>query len=356
MARPNSNGSEPPAGTGRRRAAEIRGVDERGAGWIDLRYEHVNDTAVEGSIEGARAGWKVGGLRGADDVGVAGAIDGDAVAEVVTGSAEERRVFEAGIDDELTIDQVDVTDRECITMAGATQHVAAVHRHAHLAVTLPRNRRRVAEHAHRRLDFQRALVVDRQAFCTRVVDADVGDAATRTDPELVFQCARLAAHHQVDARPEIAIDHLGVTRQSGAPPRGIVAAQVVHFAGHRRLRLDHDPGIRAGESHGEHHATVGAVRRILQEGQECGIAGQLKAVPRARGVIANVRIGLAAVLDEGRREAAERGPRTLVRAAVARRGGVVARLINNHRSRGGEAGGEPHEALLIEHLIFPASP
>jgi hypothetical protein len=69
-----------------------------------------------------------------------------------------------------------------------------------------------------------------------------------------------------------------------------------------------------------------------------------------------VRIGLAAVLDEGRREAAERGPCPLVRAALARCGGMVERLIDNHRSRGGEAGGDSHEAFLIEHLILPAGP
>ena len=55
---------------------------------------------------------EVGRLRRADDVGVAGGIDRDAGGDLVARAAEERRVLEARVDDQLVIRPVARADRE----------------------------------------------------------------------------------------------------------------------------------------------------------------------------------------------------------------------------------------------------
>src|SRR5207245_5298259 len=73
----------------RRAAAEVGGVDEGGAGGIELRHEGVATTehiASEGRLERPRRSRKVAGASSARHVGVARGVHGDACAIVADGA------------------------------------------------------------------------------------------------------------------------------------------------------------------------------------------------------------------------------------------------------------------------------
>ena len=82
--------------------AEERGVDQGGTGRIQLGDEGVVliDAAaravgdVEGPVEGAAGGRKVGGFRLTGHVGVARRVDRDPASAVEVAAADERRVHE----------------------------------------------------------------------------------------------------------------------------------------------------------------------------------------------------------------------------------------------------------------------
>ena len=96
---------------------------------------------------------------------------------------------------------------------------------------LVRDRRGVPQHAERGRDLQLAGVVDAEAVGTAVREADVRRRGAGTDVELVLQDARLLAQAQVDARPQVAVDHVAVLRDARLPLARIAAAQIVDDAG-----------------------------------------------------------------------------------------------------------------------------
>ena len=108
---------------------------------------------------------KFGRLREAGDVGVAGGVDGDARAHLVARAAEERRVREAGVDDQLAR-RVVVADVEAV--GEPVDRVPARDRCA----VLEGDRRRIAQGAGGGVDQQRAAV-DSQSGRAAVGELDV---------------------------------------------------------------------------------------------------------------------------------------------------------------------------------------
>src|SRR6266571_86898 len=79
-------------------AAEVGGVDQSGAGGIELRDKGVAaTTTAERWLEGAQGRREIGGTGGPADVGVPGSIHGNGDTEVIptgakVGGVEEHRV------------------------------------------------------------------------------------------------------------------------------------------------------------------------------------------------------------------------------------------------------------------------
>ena len=79
-------------------AAKVGGVDERGAGRVQLRHERVAVAAIA-HVEGARGRREVRGRGKARDVRAAGAVDRDRLPLLIERSAtEEGRIDEAWVD------------------------------------------------------------------------------------------------------------------------------------------------------------------------------------------------------------------------------------------------------------------
>ena len=138
----------------------------------------------------------------------------------------------------------------------------------------------------------------------------------------------MAAQHQVDARPEFAIDHLGVAGKPGVPARRVAAPEVVDLARRAILPRHRDPRVAADETQrkaaamrrgvrrgrGGHAVDARATRarrrvahvgRSVRRFRECKhdlAARQEERVARALRVVDHPRVGLALVLDEGQRQ------------------------------------------------------
>src|SRR5262249_18674794 len=76
-------------------AAEVRRVDPAGGGGVQLGHEGVLGPAQR-ALQGEGGGREVGGLGEAGDVGVAGAVQRNAVALVRAGAAQEGAVEHGG--------------------------------------------------------------------------------------------------------------------------------------------------------------------------------------------------------------------------------------------------------------------
>src|SRR6266446_1931308 len=69
-------------------------------------------------------------------------------------------------------------------------------------------------------------------------DANLGQIATGSDDKLLLQVGTVAVQPEIDAVPDIAVDHLRVAAYIGAPLRRIVAEEIVVAALQRLARFD----------------------------------------------------------------------------------------------------------------------
>src|SRR5262249_19026813 len=122
---------------------------------------------------------------------------------------------------------------------------------------------------------------------------------------------------QVDAMPQLAIDHLAIGGEAGSPRRRVVPVKVIDGPGGWQGALDSD--IRIGVQ--ELQREVDSLRRVWllvtrldQEAlmQSPGWRGperqhdlarsEQEGIPRSHGEVAHTRIGLSLVLHEGQRK------------------------------------------------------
>ena len=163
-------------------------------------------------------------------------VDGDAEGPVRSGAAEIRRVHERRIDHER-IARLVGADLEGI--GGRPEELEPPGDRDALGVDLLVDRRRaLPELAEGRLDHERAILGDTEAFDPPIRDANPARIAARFDDELLLQMAAVAVEPEVDPGPDLAIDHLGVGPHSGPPPGGVVPEVVVVGAGEELFRFD----------------------------------------------------------------------------------------------------------------------
>lgn len=83
------------------------------------------------------------------------------------------------------------------------------------------------------------------------------------------------------------------------PARGIFPVKVVDVARYARLAVDASSRAAAWESQSQSQL-VGS--RLVDEGKDYLVAGEIEGVARSPRVVANALVGLTAVRHEGRRQ------------------------------------------------------
>ena len=144
--------------------AQVRGIDQRRAGTVELGDEHVviarRGAAVDGRVERARGHREVRGFGHSGDVRGPGRVDCDPHVRtgrcrfIQSGSTDERRVGEAWIDHEQ-LAWITVSHSE--TVRPVSEGVAALDGDAPSADRLVAARRRIVHAAQRRVRNERAV-------------------------------------------------------------------------------------------------------------------------------------------------------------------------------------------------------
>ena len=287
-------------------AADERRVDELRAGRVELADEGLGEVLRRaGALERTHGGREVGRLGRAADVSVPARVDGDAVALLEGRAADERRVLDARVDDQVAVVPV-AADGEAEALA--VQHEVARDGNVLAGDDLVRDRPRVGERPERRVDRERAAVRECDPPCACVSESDVGRPRAGSHAELVLERATVLAHAQVYSVPEVAVDELAVVRHVRPPARRVSTIEVVDRAGSAARALRPRCGIVPEEAQGQRYPGR-ALRLHEREQQRVARRGERVAV--SLHVEADARIRLAAIRDEAEREPGVRGDRAV---------------------------------------------
>jgi len=153
-------------------------------------------------------------------------------ADFVAAPADEGRILDARIDDEIVLRPVAGHGKSelALTAAFVFERVTALHRHAHAVDFLVGDGRGIAQHADRGLDEQRARTIQRQTFGSGLPKLNVLEPRAGTNAEFVLQDAGLVAQPQVNSRPQVAIDDVLVAAEPCVPSGGIAVPKGIHLA------------------------------------------------------------------------------------------------------------------------------
>src|SRR2546427_3915886 len=209
-------------------AAEVSGVEQRRTRGIQLRHEGV-DAARGGSPEGTGGRREVGRAGEARHVSMATGIDRDAKALVIAAAAEVAGVRERRVDDQRAAPIVSAYLKadlmralELVTARDfPPDAIYLLVDHRLLESNLPI------------LDRQDevSLPVERRSLRSFHNHGDRTGVRAGSYDEVIFKFSLVAVVHQIHAGIDPVNLHFGVHRHIRAPHLGIVADEVVGFAG-----------------------------------------------------------------------------------------------------------------------------
>ena len=199
-------------------AAEIGAVHQRVARRVELADEHVGHPAAIGGLSRV-GGREVGGERDADDIGVARAVDRDALAVVLLAPAQIGAVAQHRIDHQRQA-RVVATNREADALL-VEQRVAAIDRQAFPIDVLVDHRFVLDDITRRGLEHEIALRIQVHRLDARRRELDLPGIDPRRDDEVVFQLVLVAVINDVHARIHLVVFDLAEAgRRRGASGPG----------------------------------------------------------------------------------------------------------------------------------------
>ena len=197
---------------------DVAAVDQAGALRIHLGHEHVLD-AVEGRV-GTHLHRKglLAGTRPPGHVGVAGRVHGDTVGPVGPAPADVAAVNKQGrVDDQGPRAVVGAHGKTEAGRIVRVQGVGRGHAHPFAFDLLVRLGRSILDTPLRGLRPDGSGLLDPDPGRPPVAQPDYSGIDSWIDPELVLQPVPRCLVDQVDARPQVLVDHPGEGRQPGLP-------------------------------------------------------------------------------------------------------------------------------------------
>ena len=331
------------------RAAEVRRVDEAGAGGIEFRDESIIRSEAVRVPEQWVHRREVDRRCASGDVRVSGPVHGDSAGDVVAAASDVRRIGDLRIDDE----------RHPLVVAAHVEAYAPCSVHP-----IPARDRRATG---------RRLLVDRRPQLTHLVCADVHDEIARGlvdedvvrsvhrdadgrhvrawgDHKVVLEGASAAVVHHVDPVVGTNAPNPGVRRHVRMPSTRVVAEEVVRLSIEQLLALHARRRRRPLETHPQRPSPAAAC-----EGQDRLVLGhERRSASEARDE-PHARVGLTLVGFEAHRSTAERvvsrarrrRRRHLLRARSLRREPRRACRNGGEARKGDEDGGEASNTVCV---------
>ena len=207
--------------------AEIRRIEQRGTGGVELDHERIEAAALHGLR--AAGDRKVRGRRASDGVRIAGRVDRDAVGVVRAAAADIRRVAQDRIDDQRSA-AVIRADAECHAGASAAD-VTAVNGVASTIPLLVHHGRVLDDHPLADVDHEIAAVVDLETVRAEDLQPYEAGIGARSHDEVVLEAPLGAIEDDVDTGVELPRAKARIRRDVRLPSAAVTPAEIVHPPG-----------------------------------------------------------------------------------------------------------------------------